>query len=248
MTPPDFVLPGGLLRPDAALWVELPISPPDFVLTGGLLLKLPDREDLRELRELRDPLGMGSSGSPSLWSEPVFRGTTTGGPKSSESAEDNRQRGLFLGLFFSKKASTLRPLRLSFRIISPSYPMSFNLMDRSTWSVNPEMPFLGSEIATDDASVAIEISSLSLPLLLVSNSKSMSDLDTPPYSMIGFRFVLLAEESMGKYVAASLTKAGRSETTNKLPFLLCSLPMSPAAFYNSFGSKVNNASFSRWLS
>lgn len=37
---PDFVLGGGRLLPDAALWVEADI-PPDFVLTGALLWKFP---------------------------------------------------------------------------------------------------------------------------------------------------------------------------------------------------------------
>lgn len=78
MTVPDFVLGGGLRRPEAALWVELFIPSPDFVLTGGLRLKLPDL--LREPRELPDPGSIGSL-SP-LRSEPVFNGTTIGGPKS----------------------------------------------------------------------------------------------------------------------------------------------------------------------
>ena len=56
---PDFVLAGGLLLPEAALWPELDIPSPDFVLTGALRVKLPDL--LRDPRELRDPPSIGSS-------------------------------------------------------------------------------------------------------------------------------------------------------------------------------------------
>jgi len=91
---PDFVRTGGLLRKfDAVLW-EDPVISPDFVRTGALRLKLPllaVRVDLRDPREDRDPASMGSFAS-LLWSEPVLRGTTIGGPKSSESTEDKRQR------------------------------------------------------------------------------------------------------------------------------------------------------------